>query len=611
MIKNNWDMKRVGLIIVCLVVLGELFTPAAWSARKDRDQEQLDKAAELVAQNRVDEAIAAYSGFIKQNPKSDLLGKAYLGMGKLYLQKKDNDQALKALNEAIQLGKTQEDKQEASLLSGKIFYNQKRYLEAVENLHGVYDNVKNPKSKTEVAGLLYQSCRQLSNNQQAVYWLGRYTETAEPKDIDKAKALALDLAPKLSESDLEQDLKAEGPDWLKGELFYQLAKKQMDAGKTDDAKNSLETLLKKYRDSARRDAAGELLGMIDKSTKVETGRLGVILPLSGPLANFGERALKGALLAAGIFKPVEGQPKIELRVVNADSDAQAATDAVKKMVADDNILGLVGPVTNTNSLAVADLAVEMGLPMIALSPAPGLTAKGPTVFRDCMTKQSQVKALLDWSMKEEKRTRFAVIYSEEKYGTEFADLFEKEVMARGGKVTHKIPYSSGETDFRDQVAQLTARDFDAIFIPDSWEKVDLIVPQLLYFRIKAQILGTSGWHSPKLFDQIKASYLEGAVFVDLFAPEAKAKEFEDFSFAYSQAYGENPTLVDTQAYEAVSLLMNIMSKNKINSRKALADALASGSWAGPLGNITVSPDREITHQLTLFRITKGEFVPLK
>ena len=119
--------------------------------------------------------------------------------------------------------------------------------------------------------------------------------------------------------------------------------------------------------------------------------------------------------------------------MNADSDPQAAINAVKKMVAEDNIIALVGPITNLNASAVADVAQEMGLPMIALSPSPELAKKGNFVFRDCLTKQVQVNALLDWAMDDKKLKKFAMIYPEDKYGTEFADLFDKRVRKEAGR----------------------------------------------------------------------------------------------------------------------------------------------------------------------------------
>ena len=604
-------MKRAGIIAACAVMLAVFFSSPGISARKDRESEQLNEISELAGTGQTAEAIAGYQDFIKKNPKSELLGQANLSLGKLFLQKKDNDNALKCFNQVIVVSQDAAEKEEATLLTGRIFYGQNKFQETVDALRGVADSTHNLRFKAEMTSTLFYSYRQLGKPAAALFWLGQYTESTDGKELEKAKILAADLVPKLTDAELEQGLKAESPDWLKSEFSYQLAQRYIQANKPEQAKSALENLLKKYRDSTRRDEAGALLQQVEKSSRIDAGRIGLILPLSGPYQSFGERGLKGALLAAKIFQSPEGSPGVELRVVNADIDPQTASEAVRKMVMDDNIIGLVGPITNQNALVVADVCQQMGVPVVALSPVSGLAGKGNYVFRDCLTKQAQVNALLDWAMKVKRMDTFAVIYPQSKYGTEFAQLFEKEVAARGGALSRKVSYSESETDFRSEVRQLSGGRADAVFIPDSWDKVDQIVPQMLALRIKTQLLGTSGWHSPKLFEQIRQNYLEGAVFPDLFAPELNEKVFEDFQYIYQQGYNENPTLTDLQSFEAVSLIIDLVQKKNITTRKQLADALAGAdNWEGPLGTVKVV-NGEILHQPTLFRIEKGEFVPIK
>ena len=607
-------MKRSGKTLILAMLVFSLSVSALFS-RKGKELEEMRRISELASQGKTDEAIAGYQEFINDHRRSSFLGEAWLSIGRLYVQKKDYNQALSALSQAIVVSKESSEREEASLLMAKIYFTQKKYLEAHDSLQGVFPGTKDPKNKTEMANVLFQSNRNLGRYKEAVYFLGQYSMVAEPKDAEKAQAVLPDLIPKMSDTEIEQALQVDGPDWIKSELTFALGRRYFEESRIDEAKSQLETLLRKHRESPRREEAASLLNLIDKLSRVESGRIGLILPLSGPYQNFGERALKGALLAAGIFKKKEGGSQIELRVANADSDPQAAIDAVKKMVTEDNIIALVGPITNLNASSVADLAQQMGLPMIALSPSRELKNRGNFVFRDCLTKQSQVSAILDWAIRDKKLKKFAILYPENKYGTEFADLFDKEVVARGGTIIKKVSYPSGETDFRDQVESLMKGktwEFDALFIPDSWERVDLIVPHVLYFKIETQLLGASGWHSLKLFEQIRAQYVEKAVLVDLFAPELKAPAFEKYQFEYQQAFGENPSLIDIQAYEAVSLLIDLISNKGAASRKSLAGAIAeAGNWTGPLGPVTVSPDGEIAHSLTLFTIEKGAFKPIK
>ena len=189
---------------------------AGQSARKSKDLDRLKEIETLASQGRTDEAIAAYQQFVKDYPKSDSLGTAYLALGKLYITKKDYDQALKAFSHVIAASKQSSEKEEASLLMGKIYFTQKKYQDANDSLQGVFKNAHDQKMKTEMANVLFQSNRQLGKYQQAVFWLGQYSLAAEPKDAERARAVLPDIIPKLSDAEIAQTLKAEGPDWMKG-----------------------------------------------------------------------------------------------------------------------------------------------------------------------------------------------------------------------------------------------------------------------------------------------------------------------------------------------------------------------------------------------------------
>jgi len=606
-------MKRTTLIFTVLIAFS-LMSFSLFSGRKERQQKELDKIAALADEGKIDDAISGYLAFANDNPKSELLGRVYLSLADLYLQKNDLERAVSAFKRVSEVSRNAKEKSQAAVSIARIYFGQKKFIETIDSLRGQFESSRDLAARAEIASLLFQSCRELEKYFQTVYWLGQYSAAAQGPEVEKARMLAVDLVAKLSDQEIEQELRSEGPDWLKNELSYQLARRYFESNRDDEAKGILENMLRKYRDPNRRQEAGELLRMVDKMNKVAPDRIGLILPLSGPFQNLGERALKGALMAARIFKAPDSPAQVELRVADADLDPQTATEAVKKMVAEDNIIALVGPITNQNALAVADQSLQLRLPMIALSPAAELSGKGSFVFRNCLTKQSQIQALLDWAVKKKQLLKFVILYPEDKYGNEFAQLFEAELKTGGGTVVKKIPYPAEQTDFRDQVKTLTEKgiEFDAIFIPDSWEKVDLIVPQILYFKIKTQLLGASGWHNQKIFEQINPSYLEGAVLVDLYAPEAKSRPFTDYEFNYQQLFQETPSLIDAQAYEAVSMLIDLIQQNNINTRKALADAIAeTRNWTGPLGTANVTPAGDIQHELTLFQIQKGAFVPIR
>jgi hypothetical protein len=62
----------------------------------------------------------------------------------------------------------------------------------------------------------------------------------------------------------------------------------------------------------------------------------------------------------------------------------------------------------------------------------------------------------------------------------------------------------------------------------------------------------------------------------------------------------------------VALIIDLIEKQKITSRKELLDAIkAIKNWQSPLGPVSVNASSEFEHPLHLFLIEKGKFVAIK
>jgi len=616
--------KKVPRIALGIAGLLLSMTLAAGYLTNRRSQEEMKKAQELAAAGRTEEAIGAYQKVIEKYPDSDYLSQAWLESGKLQYQKQSYDQAAKSFEHAR---KDPEDKAqflEASLWLGRSCYQLKKYQKVIEALEGIAEQIRDSGSKAEIYHLLYQSHLELRNYQNAVLWLSKYADFMSAKEIEKARASVPDWLSLLKDSELEEVFNRPGPEWIQGEAGYLLGLRYYQSNRLKEAKEVFEKLLARYPNTAHQDEIGGLIEQSGQLLEVVSTRIGLILPMSGTYQAFGDRALKGSLLAAGIFQYPNSGHKFELRVEDSFGDPEIAREKARRMILDDHIIALVGPILNPVAASVAEVSEQLNVPMIALNPNPGLTANKTHIFRNCMTKNSQIKTLLDWAMGEKQFSKFAVIYPEDKYGTEFAQIFSAEVQARGAELVKSVSYSAEETDFREVIGELEPKalskgkeekrqslplSFQALFIADSYEKIGIIVPQLLFYRVKPQFMGTSSWHSEKIFEHCRENYLENAVFADLYAPELISKDFDDYRFKYQQAFQEEPSLFDLQAYETTALLIDLIEKNKISNRRELGEALKSvQNWPGPLGLVSVNGSGEFEHQLHLFQIEKGKFI---
>ncbi len=588
-----------------------------------RSMDELKQAREMAASGKPEDAIRSYQELIEKYPDSDYLNTAWFEMGRLQYQKQAYEIASRSFEQAKKNQGNKDQFLETTLWLGRSYYQLRKYQNVVDALNGIADQYRDSGQKAEIAGVLFHSHLELKNYKNALLWLEKYADSASGAELEKAKGSVPDWLSFLKDQELEEIFNSQGPEWIKGEAGYLLGTRFYQTNRLKESKGVFEKLLERYPNSSHQAEISRLIEQSGELIQVVPTRIGLILPLSGTYQAFGDRALKGALLAAGIFQYPKTTHNFELRVENSLGDPELGREKVKGMIMQDHIIALVGPILNPVAISVAGVSEELNVPMVALSPSPGLTENKTNVFRNCMTKDSQVKPLLDWAMGEKKFTKFAVIYPEDKYGAEFAQVFEQEVKARGGQLVKSVPYPAEETDFREVIGALEPRaltkgkeekkeslplSFEVLFIADGYEKVGSIVPQLLFYRVKPQLMGTSSWHSEKIFEHCKQSYLEDAVFADLYAPELDNKAFADYRFKYEQAFQEDSSLFDLQAYETVALIIDLMEKNQISSRRELAQALKSvRGWPGPLGPVSVNASGEFEHQLHLFQIKKGKF----
>ena len=417
---------------------------------------------------------------------------------------------------------------------------------------------------------------------------------------------------------------------FRNEASYELGIIYYRTGKLDLAKAALEAVSADKGASLQlRAKAARFLKEIEKATYgLDVSRdmpaIGVLLPMKGDYASFGEDALSGILLAANVFGPAG--PGVEV-IVKGVSDPAKIGAAVQELSSNSRVAGIVGPLLSSTVVEAARHAQLNRVPVITLSQKEGVTDAGDYVFRNFLTSGDQAAALASYASALGAK-RYAVLYPQTSYGVELARHFEAAVKARGGVVVRQAAYAQGTTDFSESIKRLFGvqakervegrrkiREFnptinvDALFIPDSYEPISLIAQYLGYYNIKnVRLLGHSGWNSPRLLE-LGGANVEGAVFVDGFFAGSERNGAAEFSSLYSEAYGKAPGILSAQAFDAARMLMQAASEAGPGNRDALKDRLKSmREFKGATGPISFNARREAEKRLFILTVQGGRIV---
>jgi len=601
---------------------------------REAEAQRLDLQAgeAATAEKNYAEALRIYDNFLIEFPESEQLALVHEKRAEIYLLEDNYPAALAEFQLVIQNYPDRPEAIEAGWGAALTAYKMKDFAQAAAAAASLYPRLRAGERKDKTAMLAAECFGRQDRWGDAVAWFSEAArEGADPGLKQNARGQALSLIEsRLSTAELET-LTQKSPNRFPAEpALKQLALKAYRNGELDLCQSALERLLKQFPDGDFAAQGKELMDKLQRRKQVDSGRIGLILPLSGPRTQVGHKALQGISLAADIFGPDKDAYPIELCVRDSGEDPAQTARAVEELVLDERVIAILGPLLRSNSEAAAAKAQELEVPIILLAPVENFSRPDSVVFLNCLTKTAQVRALLDWAMGLKNLRRFAVLYPGDAYGQEFAAIFEAEVKSRKGAVANKVDYPPGQTDFAPEMERLLGltqdqlrkyrtskngppKDFEALFIPDAWNVIAMIAPQLRFHKLTGvQLLGIGSWHHEELLRQTKPDDLAGAVFADSFAPELNHPQFVEFDFRFRKAYGEPPAPIEAQAFEAMAVILHLIRDQRVENRAQLVQALRKlKDYPEVLGPITVKPSGEWQKPLVLFTFKDGRLEPLK
>lgn len=598
-----------------------------------------------------DQAMRRLQWLLREHPRSELADSARLLLAELYLER----------------GLTRSAERVASKL-------RLESLEPFERVHAY-------RLYAELAAARGDGAGQLA-------WLARIrSETAHPEDVASVDAEIDRLVRELDDRELAAAAERLAGRVPEARIRLELVRRSLEAGDEQGARAHLDRLRRlplTAAEAARLRALeagafgpeegaagstgagdrlrelGALRGRAPPSPAGARGTLGVVLPLSGPFASFGEEALRGILLATGLVGGGE-ESGLRLLVRDSEGDPERAADFVRELGGREEVVAIVGPLLGDESEAAAAVAEEVEVPLLSLTARERVAALGTWSFRLGLTPRSEVAVLADYATRELGLSRFAVLHPADDYGEVMQGLFAEAVTGLGGEVVHVVSYDPEATDFREAIRSLAGYDdlgpgarealakreemlqrakrlpeaeatalreearamtgpegeplppivdFEALFVPDVSEKIALLAPQLAFFEVTGiRLLAPSGaWDADLL--RIAGRHVEGAVFTEVFFPDAPDPFVEEFVARYRDSFGEDPGGLSAQAFDAANLtLVQLLRAGP--DRQRLRDAiLAMDPYPGVSGVTAMRPDGNAEKRPHLLGVRRGEVVLL-
>jgi branched-chain amino acid transport system substrate-binding protein len=604
--------------------------------------QQLAMAEEAFKAGNLEEASQRYRELAMAFPGSPQAAQALLRQGEIGYGLEKYEKAASWFQQVIKEFPFRSEGDEARLWLLRCYLKLERFNDAVETGRPLIKYLPEKSQKALAAEIVGDAEAARLNYAKAVKW---YVTSDELSEGDKHIFLAakVDIVLKHLGRDEVVALLAEYPETFPNlQLQTRLVEIDMESGRFGVAQKQLESLIERWPDHPLVDTWKGMSAKIDEWMKVDMTAVGCVLPLSGRYQAYGDRILRGLVMAAQDFKNVGGD--IQLIIKDSGGDPGVAVAAVRDLVMDNKVAAVIGPLSRVAAEAAAEEAEKLWVPIITLTQKEGISHIGSYVFRYFLSNEQQTRALVEYAVLGLDYKRFAILYPDDGYGTRLMNLFWDELDQLGAEVRGVETYDPSQTDFADQIKKLVGLyyprvegetsewtegvktdesspagstgqapgdlkeeltpivDFDAIFIPDGYSQVGLIAPQLAYHDVTGvKLLGTNLWNSQKLVE-MAGPYLQDAVFVDGFFSGSGLPLTSQFVESYEKTFGGKPGYPEAQAYDTVHLLMEALRQPGVTSRPMLRDALLRiQALPGVAGVASVSPDGEVSK--TPFLIT--------
>lgn len=326
----------------------------------------------------------------------------------------------------------------------------------------------------------------------------------------------------------------------------------------------------------------------------EAVNVGAVLPLSGPYAAYGDSLKKGLLLAQDDVNRSGGISGRRLDVLLRDSGSEPrrAAEAFEALIRDDRVQAAVGGGTSGEALAMAPVANRYERVLFSPSASsPRLTAHGGWIFRNWPSDEVEGQTLADFTAYSLHAVHVLVISDESAYAEGLRSVFLQRFGGPGRSV-RTLLFGEGTGDAAALASRVAREIGDAQVLLLAGYGEDLL-PLLQAMRaagVNLPVLSVSALSEGSLLRRYAAA-AEGVVFArPAYNPASKNPEVVSFVSAFTARYGHEPDIYAAHAYDALSILAEVMGSGGLRAREIRQSLLALRNYGGVAG-VTSFDDR--------------------
>jgi branched-chain amino acid transport system substrate-binding protein len=340
----------------------------------------------------------------------------------------------------------------------------------------------------------------------------------------------------------------------------------------------------------------------------EPVKIGLILPMTGPAAAYGDMAYKGIEMAQAQRPSVLGRP-VKLILVDNKSDKVESTNAANRLIQRDKVDLIIGALSSSPTMAAAPVAEEAGVPLVSgWATNPLVTQNRKYVFRTCFIDpfQGSVAARFAFDTLGARKAAVLIDISRD-YSVGLANFFIKSFKALGGQIVVKTMYSHGDQEFSAQLGMIKKQQPDLIYLPGYLPELPLIVRQAREMGLNQPFLGGDAAQADEVV-KIGGPAVEGLYLTTHFDEEGVTTPAgKKYATEYRQKHNKAPDALGALGFDAYNIVLDAMNRAGSTDPAKVTQALeATKGFAGVCGVMDIVEHNAVKPAVVL-TVDKGRF----
>lgn len=336
-------------------------------------------------------------------------------------------------------------------------------------------------------------------------------------------------------------------------------------------------------------------------------KIGVIIPLTGEVATYGQAVRRGLEIAGGSEKG----KNFDFIYEDSMADKRTAISALEKLFFS-KVKYFIGDATSSVTYEIGPrIQAENGVLIVPIATGDRIKCIGENIFMISPRNEKQTHRIANFIKIHFDDKKVGCLFKQNDYGVNIANTFLKLFENN----TYSQAYQDGQNDFRSLLLKFKTEAVNLVFLPGNYKETATILKQARQINYNAVFIGTDGTYSPKLIESAREAS-EGFL-LTMMPVDYQSKIYLEFEKQYLEKNNNTkPDIFACYGYESGLIMMEAINSSSNNTSKEVIEYLQSHEFNSLTGMMHFEnegdpnqPGWEANRDYSVYVVQDGKFIP--